>query len=475
MKRFMVMDIDGVVMKNRSLFRTSMVLIIVPIIIVVVLLGTIAKYVIEDYFREDSFRILNRALQQEDGSLDYETSHEVDELPSRPPKGDIRASKWSPSLVPMKSAQTSLIMRVEDNQFKAIGPNASLDNFELGQIIDNDTWPLQGQTELESETIFYSIVPVENLDDIQGLKPHDSYELYYIAYISETYSGELSRVVIKIFLAGLTTLLLVVSIILFNVFKHVTKRLGSLEKGAAAIGKGDFTTRLRVEPNDEIGRLGDAMNHMSSHLQLNQEEEAEHYQMISHELKTPIMVMQGYVDALLHNQYPYGTKEASLGVLNEELAKLENLTQDIIILNKLDYLSKNKVEMTEIHLRDMFLESAERMNIEKSIEIEVNGERTITGDVDSWQRVVENLMSNNLRYAEKSIIIDLGDRITIKNDGPNIEDHILSKIKKPFVKGKSGRSGLGLTIVSNILKLYNFELEVKNIDDGVEYTIYQVK
>jgi signal transduction histidine kinase len=468
----MVMVIDGVGMKSRSLFKKSMVLIIVPIFVVVMLLGTVSKYVVEDYFRDDSFRILNRALEQFDNTFEDVSNDIESEMPVPPSKrGDIRIVKWSPALVPMKSVQTSLILRVEDNQFKVIGRNASLDQFELDQIIDNDTWPLKGETELESEKVFYSIIPVKNRNEIDGLKLKDSSELYYIAYISETYSADLSRVVFKIFLAGLSILLLVVAIILFNVFKHMTRRLDSLEKGATAIGKGDFDTKLLVEPNDEIGRLGEAMNRMSCQLEMIQKEQAEQYQMISHELKTPIMVMQGYVDALLHNQYPNGTKEASYGVLNDELFKLEKLTQDIIILNKLDYLSKNNVEMTDLSLRELFIEGAERMNLERTVEIIINGEMKLIGDMESWQRVIENLLSNNIRYARKLITVDLGETIRIRNDGPQIEEHLLSKIKKPFIKGKNGRSGLGLTIVTNILSLYHFKLELKNHDNGVEYII----
>jgi two-component system sensor histidine kinase CssS len=111
------------------------------------------------------------------------------------------------------------------------------------------------------------------------------------------------------------------------------------------------------------------------------------------------------------------------------------------------------------------------MNLEKTVGIIINGEMTLVGDLESWVRVIENLLSNNLRYAKTLITVELGDTINIKNDGPQIEEHLLSKIKKPFVKGKSGRSGLGLTIVNNILKLYHFELEIKNNDYGVEYII----
>jgi len=158
-------------------------------------------------------------------------------------------------------------------------------------------------------------------------------------------------------------------------------------------------------------------------------------------------------------------------VLNNELKKLERLTKDIILLNKQDYLSKNNVKMEKLSLRIIFEETVARLNTNEDLDIVIKGNKFMIGDRESWLHVIANIMTNNLRYAKSSLVVDLGHDISIKNDGPKIEEHLLPRIKKPFVKGKSGRSGLGLAIVTNILKLYHYELLIKNHDDGVEYLI----
>jgi signal transduction histidine kinase len=469
----MVSATDGVGMKNKSLFRKNMLLIIVPILVISMMLIMVTNTVIKRYFREESYDSLYRAIA-DSRNIENADTLVSDEMESKPPLagGRIPGSKWSAHLVPNKSVRTSFIVSVEDGQFYVLGQDDALEGrFELEQIVGNDSWPVEGETTIETETVFYSIAPVENMETINRLGVSSSENLYYIAYISESYSADLSKVVMKVFIVGLGVLLVIVTLILFYVFKHITRRMGTLEQGAAAIGKGNFAMRLIIEPYDEIGRLSDAMNRMSIQLELNQEEQADHFQMISHELKTPIMVMQGYLDALIHHQYPSGTREATYRVLEEELNKLNLLTQDIVLLNKLDYLSKNKVEMIDLSLRTLFTEMAERLNVEKSVVIEVLGDMTFIGDEDSWRHVVENLLTNHLRYAESIITVTLDKSISIRNDGPPIEEHLLPKIKQPFVKGKSGRSGLGLAIVSNILKLYHFELDIKNSNDGVIYLI----
>lgn len=459
-------------MKHKSLFKKSMLLIIVPTMVVSLLLIIVSKSVIESYFRDESYEILYREVSSSEKNIPLAQARMNDSaaLPSHRIV-EKNLPRWSPRLVPKKSVESRFIVRINDGQFRVLGEGDTMDLFEVDQIANNVDWPLEGETFLESEKIFYAIMPVENEEDLEKIRLDSGDKVYRIAYISETYSGDLTRVVMTIFIVGIFILLLIVSMILFYVFRHMTHRISSLEKGSSAIGKGEFSTRLTVEPYDEIGRLGEAMNHMSRQLELNQAEQADQFQMISHELKTPIMVMGGYLDMLMHNQYPNGTKESTYNVLAEELHKMEQLTQDIITLNKLDYLSKNKVEMSKLSLKELFTEISNRMNIEDTVEISVEGEMTLVGDRESWVHVIENILTNNMRYAKSLISVELGEEIRIMNDGPPIEPHLLTRIMKPFVKGESGRSGLGLAIVTNILKLYHFNLAVNNCEGGVEYII----
>lgn len=464
----MGLAIGGVAMKHKSLFKKSMVFMIVPMVILSLLLMVVAKVVIENYFRDDSYNILQRALDTQSNATDLDQALSNFKAGKVPTKESDFMGRWNPSLIPKKSVQTSYIIEVDTNQFKIIGDSQTVETLELDKIIGNEVWPLKGESSLDNESIFYAISPVVS---VRGLRLSETNSVYQIAYISEQYSSDLSKVVIRIFLVAMGVFMVIVSLILWYVFKHVTKRLGNLEQGATNIGQGYFEGNLSVEPFDEIGRLGGAMNHMSRQLELIQEEQGDHFQMISHELKTPIMVMQGYLDGLIHHQYPKGSKEASYKVLHEELNKLQRLTQDIILVNKLTYLSKNKVEMTELSLRVLFEEANQRMNLNGKITLDIEGDLVLVGDKDSWIRVVENLMSNNLRYAQSKIHISLNQNITIHNDGPAIETHLLEKIGKPFVKGPKGGSGLGMTILKNILNLYHFTLHLDNDQEGVVYTI----
>lgn len=466
----MVLVIDGVVMKVKNLFKKNMLLILIPLVLISVTVVGISKNVIETYFRNDSFKILNRELELYNNSVEKAlTTKEKIQLPDlvKPsPKQDLETV-----FKPNKSVQSVYLFETNNGNFKFFHDDETAVSLELEGLVGNKVWPLQGESNFGSEKIFYAIVPVKNLNVIEKLRIPKEGKLYLLSYISESYSLELTQSIMTIFIAGLSVLIGLTIIILFFIFRKISLRLKELEEGTSKVGRGQFDTMISIEPYDEIGRLGEAMNRMSKQLHLIQEEQAENFQIIGHELKTPIMVMQGYLDAMAHDQYPSGSKEETIRILIQELGRLENLTKDILIISKVDYLSRNNVQMKTLHLSEHFRSVSNLLNLEDQIEITVSGEHTIVGDEESWHRIIENIISNNLRYAKSKITISLGPDIIIENDGPPIESHLLNKIKSPFVKGNKGRSGLGLTIVSNTLKLYHYQLELRNTTDGVEYSI----
>lgn len=472
----MVSGIDGVAMKN-NLFKKSMLLVMVPIIIISVVIIFLTRQGIKGYFEKESFDVLNKEienLQSSDSSLAPDKLERPlapeENQGGRPPLNAIPPAFMKSN----KSTRSTIIVEGNNGKYRVPGDAEIFILLEGENIKSNESWPLHGQTTIQSETVFYAITPID-ADDSVSLGFGEQYKnLYYLAYISESYSEDVTYAVMVIFVIGLMVLIALIALVLFVVFRKITVRLKVLETGTQKIGKGEFDTEISIKSYDEIGRLGEAMNRMGKQLGMNQDEQAENFQMISHELKTPIMVMQGYIDAMIHDQYPSGSKESTMNILVTELDKLENLTKDILFMNKSEYLAKNNIVLTQLSLRELFEDVTKRLNRDASIKIGCHGEHELLGDKDSWLRVIENIISNQLRYAKTTININLSTMISVKNDGAHIEPLLISKIKKPFVKGESGRSGLGLTIIDHTLKLYDYELSISNCTEGVEYLIQKV-
>lgn len=469
----MGMVIDGVAMNKSNLFRKSMGYVLLPVLCISIVLLLVFQFVIKDYFRQESYEALDREIElfsSDNGRSIIPPGGRVikNNVPNLRDKIPAALPRF---LKPVNSARSTIVFETIEGKYRVLGEAEKLIVIELEQLKNNTDWPLKGQTTIEEETIFYAISPISEEQYGDRMRDENYVELYHLAYISESYSESLTKEVMVVFSIGLLTLILMVACVLFLVFKNISLRLNKLEKGAEQIGEGEFHAKISEEPFDEIGRLGQTMNRMGKQLGIIQEEQAENFQVISHELKTPIMVMQGYLDAMSRDQYPSGTREATIQVLIEELNKLEHLTKDILVLNKIEYLSKNKISLVEIKLSELCLEICHRLIIDKDISLKIEGEHELVGDLESWTRVIENIISNQLRYAKTKIVISLSEIISIKNDGPHIEENLLKRIKKPFVKGKSGRSGLGLAIVNNILDLYNYDFTVTNYEGGVEYRI----
>ncbi|MGX1079722.1 signal transduction histidine kinase [Bacillus sp. SLBN-57] len=108
--------------------------------------------------------------------------------------------------------------------------------------------------------------------------------------------------------------------------------------------------------------------------------------------------------------------------------------------------------------------------------IDLEEETMLTGDQEQWSKLLENVLENQIRYAETFIDISVRSTkehtlITIKNDGPHIEEEMLSSLYEPFNKGKKGEFGIGLSIVKRILTLHHADMTIRNDQTGVCYSI----
>ena len=89
-----------------------------------------------------------------------------------------------------------------------------------------------------------------------------------------------------------------------------------------------------------------------------------------------------------------------------------------------------------------------------------------------WEAIIDNLLNNFVRYADKSIKITIkNNKIILYNDGPNIDPNILNDIFTPYKKGVKGQFGLGLSIVKKTIMLLGYEISVHNEKKGISFII----
>ena len=198
----------------------------------------------------------------------------------------------------------------------------------------------------------------------------------------------------------------------------------------------------------------------------------EFFQNTSHELKTPLMSIQGYAEAIKDKVMDENMVDDGLDIIIDESKKLRDTVNSIVYLSKMEHLMSEEKFM-RINLWEALEEIIARLTLlanDKNIEFknDIANYIVVTTSEDRLDRVFSNILSNSLRYAKSEIHIQSYEMetghiiIKIQDDGRGFENNEENHIFDRFYKGKGGNTGLGLSIVKSIadsngwgIKAYN--------------------
>ncbi|MGY0374673.1 sensor histidine kinase [Clostridium sp. JNZ J1-5] len=301
---------------------------------------------------------------------------------------------------------------------------------------------------------------------------------FVVSYMWDTYRNSLSTALIKK-LFSIMAIALIMSLI---AAKYLAQKLAvplkELETKVKSIGKKQWHESIDINRNDEIGELLKSIEDMRKELVKQDEYEQTLLQQASHDLKTPLMVIRSYIQAVEDGIYPKGNLENTMKVIDFEAERMQKRINNLLYLTKIRYMSKHINKFKEIYIKTLAEGIVQGfMYNEKNIEFRVEiDDIKVNGDEEQWAVVFENLIDNALRYAKSIIRIkgyedDKTQHIIIYNDGEKIPHDKLKDIFEAFEKDKGGNFGLGLDIVKRIVNLYNGTIKGKNEDIGVSFII----
>ncbi|MEL5865196.1 HAMP domain-containing sensor histidine kinase [Clostridium cochlearium] len=293
----------------------------------------------------------------------------------------------------------------------------------------------------------------------------------------DTYRNKLSQSLLnKLFImAAIAVLISLIVSLWFS--KYLTEPLKILEDRVGKIAKQDCYEPLNLDRQDEVGSLAKSIEDMRIQLVQRDKEQQNMLQQVSHELKTPIMVIRSYAQAVYDGIYPKGNLKGSIQVIDEEAERLENKVKDLLYLSKLQYIRKKKIAVEEFNIYKLILEIVDKFKVNNShIQWEIKGKDIfINGDREQWRVVFENILDNATRYAKSTIKLEMkiekNLKLKIYNDGEKINKEEMNNLFKPFNKGNNGKYGLGLSIVKEIVEIHKGEIFVNNKEEGVEFCI----
>lgn len=227
----------------------------------------------------------------------------------------------------------------------------------------------------------------------------------------------------------------------------------------------------KIKTGDEIEELDNSFEKMSERIKRYDEQQKKFFQNTSHELKTPLMSIQGYAEAIKDGIVEGEELEDSLDIIIEESQRLKRTVDEIIYLTKLEDVKETfNYELNNIS--DILVKSikatksiANEKNIKINQDFDLNLDLMV--DKDKLLRAFINVIGNGIRYADNSITISSAtqDRyidIYIKDDGIGFKEGEEKKIFERFYKGKKGVTGLGLTITKAIIEGHKGNIKAYN-------------
>ncbi len=292
------------------------------------------------------------------------------------------------------------------------------------------------------------------------------------------------------------------------VSRRFTKPIHEMANIAKRMSEMDFEIKYPVKNKDEIGELGGSINTLSDKLQdtiselkrANNELQSdiqkkikidemrkEFLSNVSHELKTPISLIQGYAEGLIENvNDDEENRNFYCEVIIDEANKMNQMVKRLLSLNELEF-GNNQVNFERfdiVQLVNSVISSTEILLKQKNVILYFNEKEPIYVWADEYliEQVVSNYLSNALNHVDGSNIIEIKLipkekvlRIAVFNTGDNIPKEELEKIWTKFYKidkartREYGGNGIGLSIVNAIMKTHNKECGVINHSAGVEF------
>ncbi len=348
----------------------------------------------------------------------------------------------------------------------------------LGKTIDDDFFEFGTLDRFFEETHYTAGVPIKI--NING--NNETVAFCYVATESTFVSG-LTMSMMRLFLVAALITLLFALVFVGIMSYNLAKPLRQMSNAAKKFAVGDFTARVKVTSNDEVGELATAFNHMADSLSSSEGMRRSFIANVSHELKTPMTTIAGFVDGMLDGTIPPQNHRHYMNIVSLEVKRLSRLVQSMLSLSRIDNgeLKLNRQEFEMVSVIINVLAGFEPRIREKNLEIrglEDFRKLKVNADPDLMHQVVYNLIENAVKFTNENGYIKFGVvqtkyeiSLSIENSGPGIPPEDIRYVFDRFYKTDKSRSidkkgmGLGLFITKSIMRLHGGYIYVESEPD----------
>lgn len=284
------------------------------------------------------------------------------------------------------------------------------------------------------------------------------------------------------------------SFFILMVYFEVHRPINEITLAVKEFGHGNLKYQLREFSDDEIGRLAAALNYMSGQLDEIDESQKKFIANVSHDFRSPLTSIKGYLEAILDGTIPHEMQDKYLNIVISETERLSKLTNNLLSLNNIDS-RKNRLNMEVFDINAVIkrtIETFEGTCSSKGIKFDLTfcaKVLPVYADLEKINQVLYNLIDNAIKFSHhnSTIFVSVAERgekafISVKDTGIGIPKESLNKIWERFYKtdlsrGKDKKgTGLGLSIVKEIINVHQENIDVISTEGvGTEFTFSLTK
>lgn len=363
--------------------------------------------------------------------------------------------------------------------------NSEYGNLKYTNIDIPDT-----QMPTDGNIVYRKILIKETYDSKVGafIKPiysNDQLDGYIIMVENDPINEK--HTVIIIWISIILAIIVAGAIVKYFAQLLLVQPIEEINKAAKRLAKGNVAERVKVNGNNEIGELAQSFNSMAQSIEESDNIRKEFISNVSHELRSPITSIKGFIGGILDGVIPRDRENYYLKIVYDEVDRLARLVNDLLDISAMES-GKFNMSISEFDINQTI--SLCILNLENKIQAKgLNVKATFhekrcfaIGDRDRILQVVTNLLENAIKYSDDNGQIEVnistkGEKIfvSIFNSGNTLSEQDLNHIWDRFYKSDKSRTnkistGLGLPIVRLILSQHNQDIWAENVDDrGVRF------
>ena len=341
---------------------------------------------------------------------------------------------------------------------------------------------------------------LEPLNSLEGFYPRDRFVVAQpfgrehtdgYVFVSQDSSTALYtwQAVQPLFLMICMVVLFLSLILSFLFSRRLAQPLKDMAEAARKFGHGDLSVRVEdTDRDDELGELTEAFNAMASSLEQSEEKRREFIANVSHELKTPMTTISGFVDGIMDGTIPKEKERYYLETISSETKRLSRLVRSMLELSRLQAEDRSELFRKSFDAAEMlrltlinFVDKISERGLDVDFQVPEDPV-TVLGDVDAITQVAYNLMDNAIKFSRSGST--LGIRlwrdsqkvyISFRNTGDTIPVAEIPLLFDRFHKSDRSRSkdkdgvGLGLYIVKTILNNHGEDIAVTSREGVTDF------